>query len=172
MVLASAVLAMAPDHRAGPADLYPPSDIPGATNPAITQATVKDTICNPVWSTSSIRPPTSYTTNLKIQQLKKYGNKDQNTADYEEDHYISLELGGNPTSPQNLWPELYQSSVSGIGARQKDRVENNLHASVCAGTLTLKQAQDIITGDWYKYYLANLANSYGDISSSIDLDDN
>ena len=28
-------------------------------------------------------------------------------SDYQEDHLISLELGGNPTDPRNLWPEPY-----------------------------------------------------------------
>ena len=31
-------------------------------------------------------------------------------------------------------------------------MENALHAAVCAGTLTLREAQAIIAGDWFKYY--------------------
>jgi hypothetical protein len=53
------------------------------------------------------------------------------TKDYEEDHLISLELGGHPTSEKNLWPEAYKPKP---GAREKDRVENFLHDEVCAGT--------------------------------------
>src|SRR4029078_562378 len=40
---------------------------PGVPNPNITQANIKETICNPKWSTSSIRPSSSYTNNLKKQ---------------------------------------------------------------------------------------------------------
>ena len=39
-----------------------------------------------------------------------------------------------------------------MGAKAKDAVENALHKEVCAGTLTLKEAQDIISTDWFKYY--------------------
>jgi hypothetical protein len=77
--------------------------------------------------------------------------------DYEEDHFIPLEVGGNPKDPKNLWPEPYNTTVSGktMGARQKDKVEDLLKKQVCDGTITLKEAQDQIAGDWYKIYLAN-----------------
>jgi hypothetical protein len=48
--------------RVGPSSVYPdPTLTPGATNPDITQATIAATICNPNWSTKTIRPPASYT---------------------------------------------------------------------------------------------------------------
>jgi hypothetical protein len=53
----------------------------------------------------------------------------------QEDHLISLELGGNPTDPRNLWPEPYPR------ATDVDKIENELHAEVCSGQLTLSQAQ-------------------------------
>ena len=48
---------------------------------------------------------------------------------------------GNPTDPKNLWPEPFQTSIPDGGAHAKDKVENYLHAEVCAGSLTLEQAQ-------------------------------
>jgi hypothetical protein len=82
------------DHRAGPPWAYPdPSRTPGFTNPDITQANIEQTVCNPEWSTKSIRPPSSYTTRLKKEQIQEWGLPGT-TADYEEDHFISLELGG------------------------------------------------------------------------------
>jgi hypothetical protein len=39
-----------------------------------------------------------------------------------------------------------------VGAKSKDAVENALHREVCAGTLTLREAQWIIATDWFKYY--------------------
>jgi hypothetical protein len=54
--------------RVGPSSLYPdPTLTPGAINPDITQATIAATICNPRWSTKTIRPPASYTNTLKKQ---------------------------------------------------------------------------------------------------------
>ncbi|MEO8597859.1 MAG: hypothetical protein ABI759_31355 [Candidatus Solibacter sp.] len=136
--------------KAGPPELYPdPALTPGFANPDITQDNVADTICNPAWSTRSIRPPTTYTTRLKREQLRELGLTGA-LSEFEEDHFISLELGGHPTDPRNLWPEPYNPKP---GARQKDVVENYLHKQVCAGTLTLKQAQDAISADWYKVYL-------------------
>jgi len=71
-------------------------------------------------------------------------------GDYEEDHFISLELGGNPTDPRNLWPEPYSPKP---GAREKDIVENYLHRQVCERKMTLVEAQKAITRDWYSIYL-------------------
>jgi hypothetical protein len=39
-----------------------------------------------------------------------------------------------------------------VGARTKDSVENALNKEVCAGTLTLQEAQEIIRTDWFNYY--------------------
>jgi len=127
-----------------------PHRTPGATNPAVTQATIHSTICVSGW-TSTIRPPSSYTTALKERQLASgYAfHGDMKTADYEEDHLISLEIGGSPASELNLWPEPYNTVD---GARTKDTVENKLHALVCAGTITLATAQHAIATNWFAAY--------------------
>jgi hypothetical protein len=136
--------------RAGPQWAYPDlSRTPGFTNPDITQGNIEETICNPNWTTKSIRPPSSYTTRLKKEQMQEWGLSGT-TSDYEEDHFISLELGGNPTDPRNLWPEPYNSKP---GAREKDVVENYLHKQVCIGAMTLQAAQSAIATDWYQVYL-------------------
>jgi len=136
--------------RVGPTWAYPDARrTPGFANPNITQANIGENICNPEWSTASIRPPLSYTTKLKRQQMQQWGIPGT-SADYEEDHFISLELGGSPTDPRNLWPEPYGPKP---GAREKDAVENYLHKQVCSGAMTLAQAQRAITTDWYKVYL-------------------
>lgn len=113
-----------------------PKVTPGATNPAVTQGTIKQTICKGGW-TKTVRPPASYTTSLKIRQMAVLG-LDGEPKDYEEDHFIPLEIGGNPTDPGNLWPEPWPD------AHHKDRVENFLHRQVCAGKMTLREAQDEI----------------------------
>jgi DNA-binding helix-hairpin-helix protein with protein kinase domain len=136
-------------EKAGPRRLYPdPVRTPGTTNPAVSQANIGTTICNPAWSTRKIRPPEAYTRKLKLQQMQDW-SLPGSPVDYEEDHFISLELGGNPTDPRNLWPQPYKPKP---GAREKDVVERYLHARVCSGKMTLTEAQQAIVADWYWVY--------------------
>jgi hypothetical protein len=145
------------EARIGPPDIYPdPVRTPGATNPDITPDNIQENICNPNWSTKSIRPPVNYTNRLKAEQIREYADADTNPRDYEEDHLIPLEIGGNPTDPRNLWPELYDASIPDGGARSKDKVENYLHKQVCAGDITLDRAQKEIASDWYRVYTASV----------------
>jgi hypothetical protein len=81
-----------------------PTHTPGARYSKVTQATISTTICKSGW-TKTIRPPASYTNALKKTQLAQWHYADQNPSRYEEDHLISLELGGAPRSKKNLWPE-------------------------------------------------------------------
>ena len=152
-----------------PIGILPPSGY-GVVNLQITQSNISQNICNPSWSTKSIRPTSSYTTKLKIQQIKDFALPDTNTASYEEDHVISLELGGNPTDPKNLWPEPYNILYKGeqVGARQKDKVENFLHAEVCAGNITLSQAQKDISTNWLSIYDLIKTNTTTDNNQSDD----
>lgn len=145
--------------RVGPPDVYPdPIRTPGATDPDITQDSIYENICNPGWSTRSIRPPAHYTDQLKREQIRDFGYADTNTRDYEEDHLIPLELGGNPTDPRNLWPEPYFTSIPDGGAHSKDRVESYLHREVCLRQITLQEAQREIADDWYRVYVSMTAN--------------
>jgi hypothetical protein len=106
---------------------------PGVLNPAVTQATIGATICKHGW-TRTVRPPVSYTNALKRQQLAQYRLRGPPSA-FQEDHLISLELGGNPTDPRNLWPEPYPRAAA------VDQIENELNHRVCTGSLTLAEAQ-------------------------------
>lgn len=110
-----------------------PVRTPGVLNPDVTQETIASTICRRGW-TRTIRPPVEYTNALKLRQMREYGETGPPSA-YQEDHLISLELGGHPTDPRNLWPEPYPR------AREVDAIENELNAQVCDGTLTLAEAQ-------------------------------
>jgi hypothetical protein len=110
-----------------------PVRTPGVLNSDVTQGTIKQTICVHGW-TRTIRPPTSYTNDLKRKQMGEYGVSGD-LSGYQEDHLISLELGGHPTDPRNLWPEPYPR------AAEVDTIENELNAKVCSGELTLEAAQ-------------------------------
>ena len=122
-------------RRAGaPSVVADPVRTPGVLNPDVRQATIATTICVQGW-TRTVRPPTDYTNALKVRQMRAYGETGS-PSDYQEDHLISLELGGHPTDPRNLWPEPYPR------AAQVDVIENELNAQVCGGSLTLAQAQE------------------------------
>ena len=110
-----------------------PVRTPGVLNPDVSQATLAATICKRGW-TRTIRPPTTYTDALKRRQLREYGLVGP-LSGYQEDHLISLELGGHPTDPRNLWPEPYPR------AARVDTIENELNAQVCSGALSLDAAQ-------------------------------
>jgi hypothetical protein len=123
---------------------------PGSLNPAVTQATIGSTICVSGW-TATIRPSESFTNRLKVQQIDQYGYGNTSTAAYEEDHLISLELGGAPTDSRNLWPEPYAISLADgrpAGAHTKDTFETKLKNEVCAGSITLAGAQADIGDHW------------------------
>ena len=113
---------------------------PGSIDPAVTDANVASTICVSGY-TATIRPSSSYTGSLKRQQMVEYGFTDSLSA-HEEDHLISLELGGAAADPTNLWPE------PGASPNDKDRIENFLRSAVCAGRISLSDAQKRIATDW------------------------
>lgn len=66
----------------------------------------------------------------------------------EVDHLISLELGGS-NDLKNLWPQSYDGACN---AHIKDKLENKLHALICAGTITMQEAQSAISTDWEAAY--------------------
>jgi hypothetical protein len=123
---------------------------PGAVNPSVSQANIGQTICVSGW-TATIRPPESVTTGFKEEQLASgYAYRgDTSTKDYEEDHLISLEIGGAPSAVANLWPEPYNGPG---GARVKDVIENKLHSLVCEHALSLATAQRAIATNWWVAY--------------------
>jgi hypothetical protein len=134
--LALAVLALVLTQRKShtQALLADPVRTPGVLNPDVTQSTIGSTICVQGW-TRTVRPPTDFTNELKLRQMHAYGETGS-PSEYQEDHLVSLELGGHPTDPRNLWPEPYPR------AAQVDVIENELNDQVCSGSLTLAEAQN------------------------------
>lgn len=117
---------------------------PGVAAAAVTQANIGRTICRAGY-TKKVRPPSSVTGPEKLASMKAYGDSGS-PHDFEYDHLISLELGGAPNDPRNLWPE------PGPSPNPKDRLENRLHRMVCEGSLTLAAAQRQITSSWVRSY--------------------
>ena len=110
-------------------ELPDPACTPGVVDPALTRAD----LCPHLGAAVVRNVPQS--------------EKDKVRAEYNDhrageiDHLISLELGGS-NDIHNLWPE------DGKIPNPKDAVENRLHAQVCAGSITLHQAQQEIRVDW------------------------
>lgn len=129
------------------------ADYPILPDPALTPGAVtnldRSVICVPGYT----KKARHVTPAMKREVFRLYGIdiKKIKTSDFEVDHLISLELGGN-NSIKNLWPESYKTAIN---ARQKDRLENWLHRKVCKGQMTLRSAQRAIRTNWimtYNYY--------------------
>jgi hypothetical protein len=156
MLLAIPCLAAAPD-------LPDHARTKGASDPTITASTYREILCKGAdgkkhHTTDEKRPNSSYTTALKKKQLGDWDYPDKKTRDYEEDHLISLELGGDDSAEANLWPQPYAGKW---GARTKDTLELELGRRICLREsdddyLSLKAARDAASGDWiasYKQYV-------------------
>jgi hypothetical protein len=117
-----------------------PTCTPGAIDPRVTQADIKQTICVSGY-TKTVRPSSSITSAQKKVSMQQYGFTDS-ASNYEYDHLISLELGGAPDDTKNLWAE------PGASPNPKDKIENKLHSLVCSGAMHLAEAQNRITTNW------------------------
>jgi hypothetical protein len=99
--------------------------------------------------TKTVRPPSSYTAQLKREQMREL--RLPGTAhDYHEDHLVPLCVGGHPSDPLNLWPEPVAGQWS---ASVKDQLEGSICRAVCNGAMTLHEGQEIfLRPDWTKEY--------------------
>ncbi|MEV5953828.1 hypothetical protein AB0M11_08655 [Streptomyces sp. NPDC051987] len=129
--------------------LEDPACTPGAISPAVTQANLRSTICRKGGYTSGVRPSAYVTGKEKRLDAAAYGYTGS-MASAEYDHLISLQLGGDPNDPRNLWVEPADPGhKKGAGVNnKKDPVETKLHTAVCAGKVTLAAAQQAIVTDW------------------------
>jgi hypothetical protein len=128
---------------------------PGVLNPRVSAATIHRTICVRGW-TSTIRPPSSYTTALKATQLATYRFADRSLSHYEEDHLVPLGLGGSPAAVANLWPEPHHIRIGllDVGSYTKDAFEDHLIGEVCSGRMSLALAQRRMAVNWVYYWKA------------------
>ncbi|MEU1783959.1 hypothetical protein ABZ545_31465 [Streptomyces abikoensis] len=135
-------------YTAAKEPLPDPKCTPGATNPKVTQATLKTTICRSGY-TADIRPGTNITSREKTANAASYGYKGS-LKDAEYDHLISLQLGGDPNDPRNLWVQPPSPGhKTGAGPNNpKDVVESKLKAAICSGKTELAKAQQAIVKDW------------------------
>jgi hypothetical protein len=114
------------------------STTPGATDPTVTQANVRQTICESGY-TRTVRNVSNRT---KSRVYAAYHIAQKNKRKYVIDHLVPLELGGS-NDRWNLWPQLRGD------ASTKDAVEAQLHSLVCSGELELAAAQEAIQSNWH-----------------------
>jgi hypothetical protein len=139
-----------PDPTRTPVGLPNPSVTPGSINPNVTQDNLTTTVCLRGW-TATVRPPSAYTSALKLVQIVEYAYTDRSPSHYQEDHLAPLEIGGAPRDPRNLWlqpNEVELSDGTSVGSGAKDGLEDYLYSAVCAGAMPLADAQRLIAGDW------------------------
>lgn len=148
--VAIVVVLMAARAARAQSSLPDPGLTPGAINPVVTQENIAQTICVPGW-TRTVRPPREFTSQLKREQIRAAGFGDRRVGRYEEDHLVPLGVGGAPSDPRNLWPEP-REPADGWGADLKDTLEYQLNRLVCAGQLSLAEAQRPIATGWIDAY--------------------
>lgn len=131
-----------------------PEKTPGVLNPDINPGNFSRTICKSGW-TATVRPPTSWTDKLRNAATPP-GHK---PLDGELDHLFSIEDGGAPADPRNLWWMIYADRY---GARVKDVLETRVKHLVCAGKITLDEARAALSPNWlvgYETYVGPLPKS-------------
>jgi hypothetical protein len=123
-------------------------DLPIKPDPKLTPGAVLTTdaatVCQPGYS-KTVRHTSG---KLKAFIYREYGI-DRASGHFEIDHLIALGLGGADVT-ENLWPESYDTTP--WNAHTKDKLEDRLHALVCAGKLPIEQAQREIATDWIAAY--------------------
>ena len=112
-----------------------------ALNPAVTQATIAETICTTGW-TRTVRPYVADMKRIKAEILAAIGEPIERRNRYELDHIVPLALGGALIDRRNLALQPIDE------AREKDAVEVCLSSLVCQGKIALDDAQSAIFEDW------------------------
>ena len=115
---------------------------PGAYYSGLTKAV----LCSSTFRTGTIR---NVPQSEKFAVEREYGMPPKPYGrTIEIDHIISLELGG-----ANVIGNLYPEPGSGVANYYvKDKLENRLHAMVCAGQITLLAARRGIASNWKTLY--------------------
>jgi hypothetical protein len=135
---ALAAAALLAGCTASAATFAPP---PGAADPQATEATV----CVR-GATLAERARDTY--ELRDRVYRAYGLERRHRRGWRIDHMIPLELGGL-TTEANLWPQPVAESY------RKDADEDALHEAVCAGRLSLREAQARMLRRWGPRALTN-----------------
>jgi hypothetical protein len=119
-------------------------DFPIIPDPKLTPGAVLTTDAAVVCKPGYARTVRHTSGKLKATVYRAY-SIDRRSGHFEIDHLIGLELGGADVF-ENLWPESYDTPR--WNAHTKDKLEDRLHALVCAGSVQLEDAQRDLAQDW------------------------
>ena len=157
IILAAGLQAGAPVSTAAGYAVALPT-VPGLANPNVSQANIGQTICVANW-TGTVRPPTSYTNKIKFGLMDAQRIPRADARQFELDHEMSIEDGGDPVSPLNLWLQPYRGKYCTKWCSQdKDVLETLLKRLVCKGVIPLAEAQRELQTDWVAAWLARIGN--------------
>jgi hypothetical protein len=139
--------------------LYPDLKLtPGEIDPKVKQDNIQSTICKKGYSNRA--RDVSTLEKIFIFDLYKKAHSDwpecfpKGKQKCQSDHLIGLGIGGS-NDRTNLWPQAecnLKTEKGCLGAIEKDAVDTYLHSEVCAGRMTLKDAQDAVRKDWVVVY--------------------
>ncbi len=114
-------------------------------NPGLTAGTVLSSDLSKICQSGYTSTVRNVSTTDKARAAKEYGYVGPSSG-VEYEHLISLELGGG-NDLANLWPEPIAE------AHVKDRLENYLHAQVCANKMNLADVQTRIASNWVQLWI-------------------
>ena len=119
------------------------AQLPSYKTPGATAKVKMEQLCAADFATSQ-KPVANWQRN---EALERYGVRPEQFSG-ELDHLVPVALGGS-NDPDNLWP------FRGNGAftfSAKQALGLKLHDKVCAGKMSLKDAQDAFRKDWTLAY--------------------
>ena len=143
-VVRATLLALATGSAAQPAFAQDPQLL----DTRVTQESVTDTICRPGYA-DTVAPPFDQTMALKDRMLAARGIDADEGVGYALDRHVPIVLGGSPDAKANFDLIPWGGHA---GERRKSLLTVRLKRCVCAGRMTLAQAQSAITGNWVHQY--------------------
>jgi hypothetical protein len=117
-------------------------------NERVTQQSVADTICRLGYA-DTVSPPLDEMMEYKERLLAQHGIHSGEGTRYALDRRVPIVLGGSPDAPANLGLLPWAGHR---GERRKELLTAKLKRCVCAGQITLSEAQAAIGGDWPAVY--------------------
>jgi len=117
---------------------------PGYANPKVTADNVQKTVCKAKWVRKE-EPRGSYFSKITLLQTKNYGVTEKDARNFVMDFRIPLSVGGHPTDPANLWPQRKDVAWN---ATVKNKLEAYVQGELCAGHMSLKDAQGVFQKNW------------------------
>ncbi|CAM2157682.1 hypothetical protein ABLT15_35130 [Paraburkholderia tropica] len=114
----------------------------------VTQDSVSDTICRTGYA-DSVAPPFDQAMALKARLLTARGIDAEDGVTYALDRRVPILLGGSPDASANFDLLPWGGHA---GERRKSLLTVRLKRCVCAGRITLSEAQAAIAGNWSHQY--------------------